>query len=85
MFADAFHIAKFLIKHEAYAQGYDVGFVPTDGQGGTNELDVEIGNLTIAHSSQSLLKQLPFYCPSFNSVRKLAENNKLQESLQNAF
>jgi hypothetical protein len=56
MFADAFHIAKFLIKHEAYAQGYDVGFVPTDGQGGTNELDVEIGNLAITHSSQSLLK-----------------------------
>ena len=31
LFADAFHIAKFLIKNEAYAQGYDVGFVPTDG------------------------------------------------------
>ena len=31
MFADTFHVAKFLIKHEAYAQGFDVGFVPTDG------------------------------------------------------
>lgn len=46
IFADAFHVAKFLIKHEAYSQGYDVGFVPTDGHS-TNELEIEIENLEI--------------------------------------
>lgn len=48
-------------------------------------MDVQIENLSIAHSAQSLLRQLPFYCPSFNSVRKLADSSKLQESLQTAF
>jgi len=50
LYADSFHIAKFLIKHEAYSHGFDVGFVPTDGQGGSNDLSMEIGNLKIENS-----------------------------------
>lgn len=84
LYADSFHIAKFLIRHEAYAQGYDVGFLPTDGQGGTNDLSIEIGNLATGHSTHSLLSQLPFYCPSINSVRRLAETAKLQKALETA-
>jgi hypothetical protein len=84
LYADSFHVAKYLIKHEAYAQGYDVGFLPTDGDGGTNELHLDIGNLRCEHTPDSLLMQLPFYCPTFNSVRRLAENTKLQKALESA-
>jgi hypothetical protein len=31
------------------------------------------------------LQQLPFYCPTFNSVRRLAACEKLQEQLKNTF
>ena len=40
--------------------------------------------MTTSQTAHSLLSQLSFYCPTFNSLRRLAECTKLQEKLQNA-
>jgi hypothetical protein len=36
VYADSFHMAKYLIKHEAYANNFEVGFLPMDADGGSN-------------------------------------------------
>ena len=42
VYADSFHMAKYLIKHEAYANNFEVGFLPMDPNGGSNQAKLQI-------------------------------------------
>ena len=44
LYADAFHCAKWHIKAKAYANNYEVGFLP-QCPGGSNELNLKVPNL----------------------------------------
>ena len=46
LIADSFHVAKFLIKHEAYSKGYNVGFLP-QASNGSNSVSLSLNNFIL--------------------------------------
>ena len=66
-YADAFHTAKWLIKHLASANGYYSTFQPLTEAGTTHDLTISVPGLPIHR--QHLLSHLPLFYPSLNSTR----------------
>ena len=79
LYADAFHCAKWHIKAKAYANNYEVGFLP-QCPGGSNALKLRVpGSLPEtgeAVRDKLLRSRLQLYFPSLNSLRRLSENSK---------
>lgn len=67
-YADAFHLAKWLIQHEATASGFVSNFIPSEA----GHLD-----LKLAIQPVNLLKKLHLYLPSFNSLNKVCAKDTI--------
>ena len=65
-YADAFHTAKWLIKHIASASGYHSSFLPLSESGTTHDLTISV---PLPIHRQHLLAHLPLFYPSLNSTR----------------
>jgi hypothetical protein len=63
-YADSFHLAKWLIQHEALAQGFTSNFIPSEA----GHLD-----LKIAMQPTNLAQKLNVYLPSLNSINKVCK------------
>lgn len=71
MYADAYHIAKWLVKHDAVSSGYSCNFIPSEAGG----LD-----LATALLPNKILNRLIVYLPTLNSIRKVCSKSEDQEA-----
>ena len=62
MYADAYHLAKWLVKNEAVSSGYVANFIPSEG--GKLYLNSNI-------KPQNIVSKLGIYLPTLNSIRKV--------------
>lgn len=71
MYADAFHMAKWLVKHEAVSSGYVSNFLPSEGGA---------FHLASALAPQNITNKLSIYLPTLNSIRKVCSKSEDQEA-----
>ena len=71
LYADAFHLAKWLVKHEAVSSGYVTNFIPSEA--GSIQLST-------AFKPQNVLGKLPLYLPTLNSLRKICSKSEDQQA-----
>jgi len=70
-YADAFHTAKWMIKHIAAASGYESSFLPLGAGGDTHDLTVSV---PLPVHKQHVLAHLPLFYPSLNSMRRFLQS-----------
>ena len=71
LYADAFHLAKWLVKHEAVSSGYVSNFIPSEA--GSIQLSTAI-------KPQNVLGKLSLYLPTLNSLRKICSKSEDQQA-----
>ena len=71
IYADAFHIAKWLVKHEAVSSGYVSNFLPSEGGG---------LSLKTSLSPHKMINRISVYLPTLNSIRKVCSKSEDQEA-----